>query len=312
MSGHHRAYTTGRFALEIDGNAAGWIYSCEGGNRVTEVVTEKLSQEHHVRKHIAGLKYEDITITCGIAMSRHFWHVMKKSFQDEFRRFNGSIHVCDYNNKVMRTLEFHGAIVTEIGFPGLDASSKDAAKVSFKMAVEWTRTLPGKGHVNIPHHPLGHGQQKAWSPANFRLRIDDLEHACTKINKIEALVMKQKVTDNNVGEMHHATREPAAMEFPNLVITTAESHAKEIYKWEKKFIIEGNCTDDDEKTGTLEFLTPDLRTTLFTIDFFHLGLFKVTPDKLDALSEGIRRVKAEMYVEDMKFDYNSDFVWGGA
>jgi hypothetical protein len=308
MSGHHRAYTAGRFALEVDGVAAGWIYSAEGGNRVAEVVTEKSSQEHHVRKHIAGLKYEDITITCGIGMTKHFWLTLQKSLKDEFRRFDGSIHVCDYNNKIIRTLEFHQAIVTEIGFPGLDAASKDACKLSFKIAVEWTRTHPGKGNVSVPDHPLGHGKQKPWSPANFRLRIDGLDHACSRINKIEPLVIKQKVTDNNVGEMRTMMREPAAIELPNLVITTPESHSKELYKWEKTFIIDGKCGDEDEKTGTLEYLTPDLKTTLLKIDFHHLGIFKLTPDKIEAGSEAIRRVKAELYCEDMSFDYKASWA----
>jgi len=304
-----RGYTAGRFALEIDGIAAGWIYSCEGGNRISEVVTEKLPQEHHTRKHIAGLKYEDITITCGIAMSKHFWRKLHASFTDNFKRFSGAVHVCDYDANIKRTLEFHEAIVTEIGFPGLDASSKDACKFTFKLAVEWTTTHAGKGKMKLPEHPLGKGQQKQWSPANFRLRIDGLDHACKKINKIEPMVIKQKVTDHAMGEMRLTMREPTAIEYPNLIITTPESHAHPFYQWEREFIISGNCDDEDEKTGTLEYLTPDLKTTLFTVNMAHIGLFKVTADKMDALNEAVRRVKCEMYVEEMTFEYGDDSTW---
>ncbi len=304
-----RGYTQGRFALEIDGVAAGWIHSAEGGNRVAEVVTEKLPQEHHTRKHIAGIKYEDITITCGIAMSKHFWHKLHASFRDAFKRVDGAIHVCDFDNRIQRTLEFHQAIVTEIGFPGLDASSKDSARFTFKLAVEWTRTHHGKGRVALPEHPLGRGQQKLWSPANFRLHIDGLEHACAKVNKIEPLVIKQKVTDNAVGEMRLITREPAAIEFPNLVLTTPESHAGPFYEWERDFLIHGHCTDDDEKGGTLEYLTADLKKALFTINMSHIGLFKLTPDKMEAHAEGVRRVKCEMYVEEMDFSYEDGSTW---
>ena len=105
-----RGYTAGRFALEIDGVSAGWIYSAEGGNRVAEVVTEKLPQEHHTRKHVAGLKYEDITIVCGIGMAKHFWHKLKASFDDNMKRLDGAIHICDYDGHITRTLEFHQAI----------------------------------------------------------------------------------------------------------------------------------------------------------------------------------------------------------
>ena len=99
-----RGYTTGRFALEIDNVNAGWIYSAEGGNRVSEVVIEKLPQEHHSRKHIVGLKYEDITITCGIGMTKHFWHKLKASFQDSYKRLDGAIHVCDFDGNIQKTL----------------------------------------------------------------------------------------------------------------------------------------------------------------------------------------------------------------
>ena len=36
---------------------------------------------------------------------------------------------------------------------------------------------------------------------------------------------------------------------------------------------------------------------LFTLTFKHLGIFKLTPEKVEAGSENIRRVKAEMYCE---------------
>jgi len=105
------------------------------------------------------------------------------------------------------------------------------------------------------------------------------------------------------------SREPAAVEFPHLVITTSEAHARKLYDWEHEFIINGKCDDDNEKTGTLEYLTPDLKTTLFTINMAHIGLFKLTSDKLDAHAEPVRRVKCEMYVEEMTFKYEDGSVW---
>jgi len=45
------------------------------------------------------------------------------------------------------------------------------------------------------------------------------------VNKIEALVVKQKVVENAVGEQRDYEQEAASVEIPNLVITLAESHA---------------------------------------------------------------------------------------
>ena len=104
---------------------------------------------------------------------------------------------------------------------------------------------------------------------------------------------------------------------PNLVIHLAESHADEFYRWHEDFVIKGNNGDENEKGGTLEYLTPNLQEVLFTLHFDHLGVFKIAPDKMSAQSmdkpdaaEPIRRLKVEMYCEDIKFAFNSAATYG--
>jgi hypothetical protein len=135
--------------------------------------------------------------------------------------------------------------------------------------------------------------QKKWLASNFRLTIDGLD--CSFVNKLDALVIKQEV----------AGKEPTNIEFPNLVFTVAESHAESIYQWHEDFVIKGNNGQENEKTGTLEYLTPNLSTALFTLDFHGLGIFKATPDKVEAGGEQVRRVKVEMYCEEMAFKFDA-------
>ena len=68
-------------------------------------------------------------------------------------------------------------------------------------------------------------------------------------------------------------------------------------------MINGNASAEDEKSGMLEYLTPNLKDVLFTINFHNLGIFKLAPEKLEAGGEQIRRVKAEMYCERMEFNF---------
>jgi hypothetical protein len=42
---------------------------------------------------------------------------------------------------------------------------------------------------------------------------------------------------------------------------------------------------------------------LFKLDFHHLGIFKLAPEPVEPGGENIRRVKAEMYCEEIKFSY---------
>ena len=68
----------------------------------------------------------------------------------------------------------------------------------------------------------------------------------------------------------------------------------------KKFVIDGNNGPESEKGGTLTFLSPNAKTDLATIAFSHLGIFRLSEDALAGGSEGIHRVTAELYCEEMK------------
>ena len=48
---------------------------------------------------------------------------------------------------------------------------------------------------------------------------------------------------------------------------------------------------------------------LFTLTFSGLGMFKLTPEKVEAGSENVRRVKAEMYCEQITFKEGSGAVF---
>ena len=105
-------------------------------------------------------------------------------------------------------------------------------------------------------------------------------------------------------------REPASVEVSNLVFTVPESHAGPLYDWFEEFAINGKNSQEYEKTGYIEYMSPNMRETYFRLNLDNIGIFKLTADKLEAGSEVIRRVKAEMYVERMSFDYESGKAFG--
>jgi hypothetical protein len=294
-----RSYVAGKYGLEIGQVLAGWVQDASGGHATSDVISEKIGPDHVIHKHIAGVKYEDITIHCGTGMSKGFYEWIKAAFDHKQTRQDGAIITADYDYKERNRKEFKHALITEIGFPALDAASKDAAKMTVKFAPEYTRVKMGekaldKGKV---------GTQHKWLPMNFRLTIDGLD--CKSVNKIGALVVKQKIVENAVGELRDYEKEPAHLEIPNLVVTLPESHAQDFFKWHEDFVINGNNGDDKEKNGTLEFLGTNLKEVLFKITFNHAGIFRLEEEKVEAGLENIRRVTAELYVEEMKFEYGA-------
>jgi hypothetical protein len=303
MAIENRSYVAGRYGLDLGGNPAGWLHSVEGGHATSDVVIEHMGPDHIRRKHLSGVKYEPITVACGTGMSKSFYDWIKDSFDHKYSRQDGAIICANYNLKEVSRLSFHQALISEVGFPALDAGSKDPCKMTIKFEPETTRqtmspergtTIKGSADATV---------KKKWLPTDFRLRIKGLDDACKQVNKIEALTVKQKNVSNAVGERRDSEREPADLEIPNLVFTTTESHADSLFKWHEDFVINGNNGSDHERSGTLEYLTPNLQEVLFTLHLHQLGIFRLTPVSQERGHESIRRVKAELYVDEMKFDF---------
>jgi phage tail-like protein len=305
-----RGYVAGNFGLEMDGKPSGWLYSAEGGMPNTEVVMEKLGPDHELHKHISGLKYEDLTITFGTGMSSNFWKWIQASFDRDYTRKNGAIVAADYNYKETSRLSFYQALCSELTFPGLDASSKDPCRVTCKVTPEYTKMqlTPKGSKQDYVSDNKDQNKQHRWSPANFRLNIDGTD--CSRVFKVEPITLRQKIIDFQVGEDRMLQKEPVQIEYPNLAITLPESHSHEFFDWYNDFVVDGNCSEDKERTATLEYLNPSLDKVLFTLHFDRLGIFKVSPDKYEGGSETIRRVKFEMYCESIKFEYSQDAVFG--
>jgi hypothetical protein len=303
-----RAFIAGKFAFELDSIRAGWLFKADGGHAKAEVVNEKLGPDHIVKKHLSGVEYEELSITCGSGMSKGLYDWIKASFDHQYTRKNGAVIAANFNTEELSRLDFYNALISEIGFPALDASSKDPCKITLKMKPEYTRYKAGTGgKISGGTYTVDQAKQKQWLTSNFRIRIDGTD--CTRVNKIEALTVKQKNVANPVGEMRDYEQEPANLEIPNLVLTVPESHAKEFFDWHQAFVIQGQNGQSSEKGGTLEYLSSDLTTTLFTITFVNLGVFKISPDSVESGSDNIRRVKVEMYCEDMSFQYAASAVW---
>ena len=304
-----RSYGAGKYGFEVDGIMAGWLHSVDGGGAVSDVVTEKLGPDPIARKHIAGVKYEDITVTCGTGMSKGFYEWLDASFLNKHMRKNGAIIASNYDFKEQSRLTFFNALVTEIGMPALDAASKDAAKMTVKLDPELTRQSYSPGGASLAGKYAAKGEvQKNWSPANFRLKIDGLDIPCAKVNKIEALVVKQKTTEDPVGEQRDYQKVPTSVETPNLEITLPESSIDDFHAWHEDFVIKGNNGQQFEKTGSLEYLSPNLQKVLFKLDFFNLGIFKMAIEKVESHSDNVRRVKVSMYCEQIKFGFQDSWA----
>ena len=243
-------------------------------------------------------------------MTSKFYDWIKDSMQYQHSRKDGAVVHTNYDFKEIVRQTFQRALITEIGLPALDATSKETAKMTIKFSPELCSLEYSGGTRSVQPVPLSPPKQKLWTPSNFRVRIDGLEDVCRNISKVEAITIKQNVIENTIGEKLIFDKEPAQIDFPNVILTVPESDAEKWYKWHKEFVIEGKSYSASEKQGGIEYLSSDLAQTLFTLGLENLGIIKFTPDKAEAGSEKIRSVKIEMYCEKMKFTYNNQAVYG--
>ena len=290
-----RSYSAENFLLNLDGVKCGFIKSVDGGGISAEVVQEQSGNNYFVRKHIAQVKYEDLSLQMGLALDKSVYDWIAASWMGSYSRKDVDILVADYAMQTKSEREFFNALITEVTIPAMDASSKESGFITLKLAPEYSRSKKASGKLT---GNLSKVAQKLWLASNFKLQVDGLD--CTHVSKVDAFSVKQTITTAAVGEMRDYQKLPGKIDFPNLSITLAESHAQSWIDWHEDFVIKGNCGQDQEKNGSLTFLTPNLKE-LAHINFFNLGIFRLAPDKNQGQAEVISKIVAELYCERMEF-----------
>jgi len=293
-----RGYTAGMFGVELDGTAAGLAESVAGGDAVADVFVEKVGADGIAHKHLAGVKYEDIALEVGTGMSNAFYDWIAATLTGKHDRKDGAISFVDYTGFERERLSWHNGLISEIGFPALDSAAKDAARLTLKIAPEYTRHVKGSG---AKASGTGASKQKKWLPSNFRLTIDGVD--CYGVRAVGALTVVRPRDAQGVGELRDLGVEAASLVVPDLVVTVAESHAADFAAWHDDFVIQGKNDQAHEKQGKLEFLGVDMKEVLFTLTFSGLGIFRLSRAKEERGAGAVSLVEAQIYCEQMSLTY---------
>src|SRR5262249_20433606 len=120
------------YGLELQGVLAGALRYVEGGDATADVITEKLGTDLIQHKHIAGVKYQDICVEMSTGMANSIYDWIDATLRRTYQRKDGAI-VTETSR-----LNFFNGLISEIGFPACDAGSKDSAKLTLKIAPDYT------------------------------------------------------------------------------------------------------------------------------------------------------------------------------
>jgi phage tail-like protein len=294
----YRGYSASKFALALDGVQAGMVNAVEGGTPTADVVPEKTGADNVIHKHVAAVKYEVLSFTTGLE-SKPLNDWISATLKGQHSRKNGSVIAADYNSKAVGELEFFNAFITGLTFPALDASSKDAASLGISIAPEYTRPKGGSGSSV----GTGSKSQKKWAAAGFRFDMSGVDGS--RVTHIDAITIGQKVTENAIGEIRDYEKAPSALEIPNVALTMAEANAGSWAAWLDDFLVKGNNSNDKERDGSIVYLDYTRQTELGRLNLFNCGIIRLAPQKAQAGSESVRKVRAELYCERMEFESKS-------
>jgi hypothetical protein len=295
-----RSYTAGHFELLIDGHAStAYLKSVDGGFAKAQLIDEPVGPTNERIKHTSVVEIDPFTIDFGISGANDILKWIQSSWNRNYGRRNGVVSHANFNLRKTFEHEFREALITETSFPALDGSSKEAAYMKIKIQPEYVRTKKLSGN-EMAQGSLGK-KQKMWMASGFRLNIDGIDEM-KYTNKIEAFTIKQGIKKLYTGQERFPQIEPTKIEFPHITGTIALEYAGKLMEWHDKYVMKGQSDPKAQKTGSLEFLTPARDKTIFSINFYEVGLMSLQVLPSQANQDQIKRVKFELYVGRMNID----------
>lgn len=300
MTLQKRSYTSGHFELLIDGHAStAYLKSIDGGFAKASLVDEPVGPANQRIKHTSVVDIEPFSIDFGISGANEILKWIQGSWRKSYSRRNGAVSHANFDLKKTFEHEFREALITETSFPALDGAAKEAAYMKIKVQPEYVRTKK-LGANEMAQGNIG-TKQKLWMASGFRFNIDGIDEM-RYTNKIEAFTIKQGIKKLYTGQERFPQIEPTKIEFPNITGTIALEYADKLLQWNEQYVMKGRSDPKAQKTGSIEFLSPDRKKTIFSINLYEVGLASLQIQQSTANQDAIKRVKFDMYVGRMDLD----------
>ena len=288
-----RAFTGNHFMLDVMGANAGFVKKFDGLQMEADIVTNDLGPTGVQKKQVGNVRWTPAKASFGIGIGKELYTVIQQTLSAQQKPFDGALQVADFNYKVQSSFPFTGALITSLTIPKLDGSSKEAAYFDLEWEVESVRWLKGDGSdIRTRIGP----KQKAWLASNFRFEMGSLP--CNRVATIDSFTWKRTVVPTRTGE---PIKRSAKVTVPNIKIEVSMADFDQWAEAARKWFIDGQHSENDEMSGAIVFLGPDLKAELGRVMLKNCGFAKFAHGAFEASSEGIARFSVEFYVESMEF-----------
>jgi hypothetical protein len=269
-----------------------FVRTFDGGHPKADVVTILTGDGSLPVKHISTLKFEPMSWEMSLPLGKPMLQAVNAFMGNQAVRKGGSVAFGDAKLEVRSHLDFRKALMTAFGFPGLDASSKDTGYFTVSFRPEETTRRAGdkkklQGAAGV--------KQKAFMRSNFRISIGDLP--TKRVTKIDAMTFTMKVQEHGGVRRRFPELVATTIEYPNLVLTIAEADSPKWEEWFDDFAIHGNSGSDNELSGRIEYLAPNAKDVLATIELSHIGIFEIRRPAAEGDKDQAATFAASMYFE---------------
>lgn len=293
------SYTAGHFELIIDGTpTTAYLKTVDGGWAKHSLVDEPIGPNNLRVKHASVVEIDPITFEFGLSGANSVLKWIQDSWSKNPSRRCGQITHGDFNYTSKYEHHFSDALILETTFPTLDGASKDAAYIKVKFLPEGIKLQKGDGSSL---KGAASKKQKMWGCSGFRLNIDGIDEM-KFCNKIESFTIKQGFKKLDTGMDRFGEIIPTKIEFPNISGTISMAYADKLLKWHDEYIMKGKADTGAQRSGSIEFLSPDRAKTLFRINLKEVGLLGCNIVSSTANADQIKRAKFDLYVGHMEID----------
>jgi outer membrane biosynthesis protein TonB len=277
----------GSQSLSVNGVACPELVSWSGGDASAKVVVESAaSAGATAKKHIGNPAYEPIIVEVALPLSP----ALQNSLADLCANRTSTLTLLLTNTDGTQ-LQATNALLTEARFPPLDATmSKDVWRLTLVFRPESTHAV--SGGTTAPAGPRG----KTTSSSNFRFTLGGLPG--TDILGLAGFTVTRAAAAGGVGAERDFMAIPGSTQIPDLSVTIRHTGMTAWTGWRDDFIVQGNASDAQEKSGSLEILGSDIKTVLLTLQLSHVGIKRLARVPGPAES-GVDRFQAELYCESI-------------
>jgi hypothetical protein len=272
------------------------VNSLDGGFVDGTVVTETAGVMP--KKHLGGPTIEPIRARVRVDQFTQF---LTDSLEGKADAATGTIYYIDNTGKVQQQRALNGLMLSELAFPGFTGSAKagNALLLTLTLAAQSATTADPLAGALPPAQVdnTAAARAKRWA-GDWHLQVPGLP--TNRVSSIEPFTIRRKLPTAQDGGRER-TKSPTQWEIPNLVFYMPPQDSQAWIAWHDDFVVQGNNADAQEKTLTLQFLTPDMKNVLLQLECTGVGIVSAKYEQpVTASTSAPFGFRVELYVETMK------------